>query len=620
MSAISWYVNRLRAMSPREVLWRLGQKRMQYSERKYCRKPQRVDHVVFNPRLENLRFDSSKLGVNTKKDGHIFGNSIPLLGGYEYKKYKRQWHAGFQTSNEWERLFSYQLDYKGRDDIGDARTNWELNRHFQFAILAKNYYYSGDEKWADELQMLYEDWNDSNPYLIGISWTSVMELAIRSISWCFSLAYLQLSGKHQDLQQHLATGILNMTDAIDRHHSRFSSANNHLIVEAASMAIAGYAFDHTPWKDKGLKILDSEMPKQNYPDGVNKEMSLHYQLFVMEAYALVAHTMVTNGDNVPHVWKTYLTAMCEFVCHSTDSHGVIMEFGDDDEGKILDLEGVGSEHANAVMQLCSLVTGTSYPLFSRVSETARCLLGEGYEKTLVSMPSYDHHQSRCFKEGGYTFLRSDDTRTLIGIDHAPLGFGSIAAHGHSDTLSFQLMEDGEMLLADPGTYIYHSDLNARNHFRKTINHNTLCIDGHDQSEMLGAFLWGKKANCKLLHCQFSEQEDIVEAEHDGYLPTLHRRRFTWNKIAKTLRIDDTISSPRDWTLSFVVGSNCQIEKSEGNYLVRGNKSRCMICLPKDSEPEITTIDFSECYGVKSSAYVLRAHGNATSFSTTITII
>ena len=112
----------------------------------------------------------------------------------------------------------------------------------------------------------------------------------------------------------------------------------------------------------------------------------------------------------------------------------------------------------------------------------------------------------------------------------------------------------------------------------------------------------------------------MEAEHDGYLPTLHKRRFTWNKIAKTLRIDDTISSPRDWTLSFVVGSNCQIEKSEGNYLVRGDKSRCMICLPKGSEPEITSIDFSECYGVKSSTYVLRAHGNATSFSTTITII
>lgn len=38
----------------------------------------------------------------------------------------------------------------------------------------------------------------------------------------------------------------------------------------------------------------------------------------------------------------------------------------------------------------------------------------------------------CFKEGGNTFLRDGQDRVLIGIDHAALGFGSIAAHGHAD--------------------------------------------------------------------------------------------------------------------------------------------------------------------------------------------
>ena len=57
---------------------------------------------------------------------------------------KKNWHAGFQTANQWPDEFSYFLDYKQRDDIGDARTNWELNRHFQFALLAKNYFVSHD--------------------------------------------------------------------------------------------------------------------------------------------------------------------------------------------------------------------------------------------------------------------------------------------------------------------------------------------------------------------------------------------------------------------------------------------------------------------------------------------
>lgn len=620
MSSISWYVNRLRAMSPKEVWWRIGQKRLEYSERKYHLHPQRVDACIFNHKLEHLHFDSNQLGLQFKKEDHVISHDVTLLGGYDYATYKKQWHAGFQTHHEWERVFSYQLQYKGRDDIGDARTNWELNRHYQFAILAKNYYYSGDENWADELKTLFEDWNDNNHYLIGISWTSVMEIAIRCISWCFCLAYLQQSGRHQDLQQHLETGILNMADAVVRHHSRYSSANNHLVVEAASIAIAGYVFDHKPWKDYALGILTDEMPRQNYSDGVNKEMSLHYQLFVMEAYALVAHTMVSNGDEVPATWKTYLSAMCEFVCHCTDNKGKLMGFGDDDGGKILDLEGGKYNHVNTVMQLCALVSQTSYPSFTDATETMRCLLGNGYEEHLARMPMYDRDSSRCFKDGGYSFLRSADMSTLIGVDHAPLGFGSIAAHGHADALSFQMSCNGEMLFADPGTYLYHCDLNSRNDFRKTTNHNTLCIEGQDQSEMLGAFLWGKKAHCRLLECKLGEKEDIVEAEHDGYSPTIHKRRFVWNKTAKILRIEDRLSSPRSWTLTFVVGAKCRVKKDKDSYLVEGERAKCMISLPKGCTTDISEIEISEAYGEKDISHAVRAYGNATSFSTVITII
>lgn len=51
------------------------------------------------------------------------------------------------------------MEYKQRDDIGDARTNWELNRHFQFALLAKVYYVSGDKKVLLEFENLFNDWN-----------------------------------------------------------------------------------------------------------------------------------------------------------------------------------------------------------------------------------------------------------------------------------------------------------------------------------------------------------------------------------------------------------------------------------------------------------------------------
>lgn len=56
----------------------------------------------------------------------------------------------------------------------------------------------------------------------------------------------------------------------------------------------------------------------------------------------------------------------------------------------------------------------------------------------LSKSLYQVPLDACYKCGGNTILRSRDHRILIGIDHAALGFGTIAAHGHADALSFQM--------------------------------------------------------------------------------------------------------------------------------------------------------------------------------------
>jgi hypothetical protein len=49
------------------------------------------------------------------------------------------------------------------------------------------------------------------------------------------------------------------------------------------------------------------------------------------------------------------------------------------------------------------------------------------------------------------------------------------------------------VIVDPGTYCYHREPRWRNHFRSTAAHNTVVLDGADQSEMLGPFMWGRRA-------------------------------------------------------------------------------------------------------------------------------
>ncbi len=562
--SISWYLNRLRAMSAAEVRWRLSQKRWERTERQaFAEKNKQITDKVFYLGKEDLTFHTEKLPLDIlcRVFGERQGN-IRLLGGYSYEKYRKDWHAGFQTENSWPLEFSYDLSYKQRDEIGDARTNWELNRHFQFALMARAYLEERDGEVLRELAALFFDWNEHNPFLTGISWTSVMEVAIRDINWMMTLGFLCRAAGDTDedsvdadaacldeLCQKLQTGILNMTSYIAIHYSRYSSANNHVIVEAAAIGMAGLLTDHTEWMETAVYILNYEIPRQNYPDGVNKEMSLHYQSFFMEAVGLLSLTMKQRGRQIPSEWRRVLKKMSRYLSDCQGQYGETVVFGDDDEGKILDLAGGEWNHYRYVLRL----------------------MGE----LLPEISEYHSTDSVCYREGGVTLLKSRDGRALIGIDHGALGFGSIAAHGHADALSFQMYLDGRPVFVDSGTYIYHTDLESRNAYRRTENHNTITIDGKDQSQMLGAFLWGKRAECTLLGDnlrsggllgaaadsekagKISLRDDTlyVEAMHDGYAPVIHKRRFDFNGENELL-ITDVLTGIRKemlWQLSFLTG-------------------------------------------------------------------
>lgn len=472
-----------------------------------------------------------------------------------------------------------------------------------------------------ELQELLEDWIVKNPFLYGISWTSMMEIAIRSISWMFTLAFLK-KGKSvpESLVTKLEVGILNMVSYVCKHYSRYSSANNHLIVEALAIGLAGYSFKNNVWKKLAIQILTDEVPKQNYTDGVNKELSLHYQLFVMEAYALMTHIMQCANDVPPKPWIALLEKMSEYTVHSSWKETALCEFGDDDEGKIVDLSDGKVQYFNYILQLCSLVTNKRYHTFKGIHENIKWLFLPEEIAKIKKLHCYTSTESRCFTEGGNSFLRDKENRILIGIDHAALGFGSIAAHGHADALSFQILVDGKTLFADPGTYIYHCNLPTRNYYRQTINHNTLCINNRNQSEILGAFLWGNKAKCHLKSFNLTPHRDIIIAEHDGYLPNIHTRTFDWNK-QNILYITDIIRKEAEWCSTFILGLTCHAEKAErGYHIYRDDKIICdMEILSAIKFSSIEKGKLSATYGIEEDTQIIRIYGKITELKTKLRI-
>jgi len=175
--------------------------------------------------------------------------------------------------------------------------------------------------------------------------------------------------------------------------------------------------------------------------------------------------------------------------------------GDDDESRVLT---AAVPHDRYFAALGLLASGRSFPAIA-----------------VVGLSVLDR--------GGYSVARHHEagTEALWVLDHGPLGFGAIAAHGHADALSVWLHLGGAPVFVDAGTYLYHSGDEWREYMRSTHAHNTLVLEDLSSSATAGNFNWhhDRRAQAWLIEARDGDNWSI-EAEHDGYVPTLglmHRR-------------------------------------------------------------------------------------------------
>lgn len=610
MDKLLWYINRLKAMELKEIFWRIDQKKIEFFERQRFNKTniKSYDKINFyNSHLYLTNYKKYRINLNYENTEFSKEFVDEFWGNYKYKiNGTYAWNSGFHYGKKWPNAFAYDISYKQKDEIGDARTNWEINRHHHLVQLAKLYFVTKDKKYLTELENAFYDWCDKNNFLNGIAWTSVMEVSIRAFSWIVILGFLE---KSKDINykflEDLKKAILNSVEYTTNHYSRYSSANNHLVVEMVVIGITGIIFDIKEWINLANKTLEYEMKNQNYDDGVNKEQSPHYQTFVMESVMLFLLFCKRNNIYYNGELEQTLKKMCEYISDLSDISGEVANTGDSDEGKLLDISGTKFNHYKYVLELGSVLFEKKYTDLNKCNENIKWLFKEN--EILKIKEKYKNNRSKCYKNGGHSVLKYKENHKerIMTVDHAELGFGSIAAHGHADALSITLSIDGEKFFIDPGTYIYHIKKEWRDYFRRTINHNTICIGNKDQSEMKGAFLWGKRANCKLNKFATSETEDYLDVEHDGYRPNIHQRKIKYFKPDIYI-IEDIVKNDFDYyELTYVLGDNIDINISENAIELKGKKNKVYLNFFKNEEIILDRVWNSETYSKKAETNALR---------------
>jgi uncharacterized heparinase superfamily protein len=147
------------------------------------------------------------------------------------------------------------------------------------------------------------------------------------------------------------------------------------------------------------------------------------------------------------------------------------------------------------------------------------------DTTSVSIATRMPQPSRWLESSGYAVVR-DDARG----DHLIADFGRVCpdylpAHAHADMFSYELTIGGQPVIVDSGVFEY-AEGEWRTWFRSTAAHNTVEIDGRDQSEMWGSFRVGHRARVLRTSWKETPERTTIDGTHDGYAPLLHRRVIT----------------------------------------------------------------------------------------------
>ena len=480
--------------------------------------------------------------------------------------------------------YCFSINHRDQTVTGNVKQVWELSRHHHLTVLASAYALTGDPRYAERTGQHLRSWWTENPFLSGIHWTSGIEVGIRLISWVWIRRLLDGWPDVRVLfeQNELARRQVWWHQTyLSGFRSRGSSANNHVIAEAAGQLIAAAGFpwfaESIAWAEESAVLLERELANNTFPSGVNRELAFDYHGLVAELGLLAAVEADLAGRPLSAATWGSLGGMLDVAAACLDGSLHPPRQGDSDEGRALVIAAPESNRWEALLALGREVFNAPawWPAAQPgVASTALSALAKPHPR-----PGRPATRPWHFGDAGITILRSkpsDEPEMWCRCDSGPHGFLSIAAHAHADALSVEVRCGGTEILTDPGTYCYGSDPQFRRYFRSTIGHNTLEVLGQDQSASGGPTMWIRHAESRLTSLESSADGDEARlvAEHYGYRtlrpPVTHRRTVEFRAGERVIEITDEVDGTGRPAvrLAFHLGPNVEADL-DGSALALG---------------------------------------------------
>lgn len=476
---------------------------------------------------------------------------------------------------------------------------WHISLHkFYYATgLGLAFDETGDQRYAQKWVDLTSSWIDQTPPRFINS-----QVAGRRIqNWIYAYYYFVSTNEAADVPADFHVRFLaSLHEQVEALQANLDAARNHRTLEIYAIFLAAIVFPEfrqaPDWLAFSLREILDNMRNDLLADGVHCELSTDYHHTVLKNLLCIRRLAELNSIAVPAKFDGHLQLALDFSLHVHKPDGLIPSLSDGDIGSYLELLYQG------------------YELFGR-KELAFVASG-GRQGTPPAQ------RSKGFPASGYYVTRSDwvnagepyaDARYLV-FDCGPIGAGN---HGHLDLLSVELYAYGHSLVVDPGRYTYCETgaVNWRARFRGTAYHNTVVVDGLNQTRYVPApkkfeikgeppahrlHDFVSSDNCDFIHGTAISRE--YEATHD------RRIFFAWQDYWV---ISDVMTASDDhrYDAVFHLGTRAQdrvdVRQSPNTWLI--DTPNLLFAHPTVSGLDVELIDgfVSETYGTKSSAPILR---------------
>jgi Heparinase II/III-like protein/Heparinase II/III N-terminus len=284
---------------------------------------------------------------------------------------------------------------------------------------------------------------------------------------------------------------------------------NHRILELYSLFVVALAFPRIDPSSELLDLASSELHRSLAEgfrtDGVHRENSTHYHLVALRSMVAARENARLFDIALADDFDELLERACDFAMHCHRPDGIVSALSDADGGsypEVLRLAGSLLDRPDYVYAASEGVEGT--PPASRAAS---------------------------FPDAGYYFQRSGwgdgedpytDERFLV-FDCGPIGDGG---HGHYDALNVEIYARGRALVVDPGRFTYsEGGENLRRWFKGTAAHNTVCVDGLDQTPYRKGRPGTRVATATFLGRSSGTRLDVLTGRvHSPNYDAVHTRR------------------------------------------------------------------------------------------------